>query len=368
MEAKPSLFSIRGIISIALYMTAGPTLVLMNNYVLNDLSFQYPIMLSSLGIFTSSLIIHALVLSKYITIRNEIKNIVTFKFLITRIGILSLLQALTLNFGNLVYTHLSVSLIQMLKAFTPVITMILTFMTGQLEPNRQLVYAIGLLSVGTMITSANVSDADASTIGFVIMFAAEGCEALKLVLAQKLVQGIKVERVKENVSDDIEETGDDEEKQQLVKHEDLIDSIERSLEKTKETKIEMVNLKFSVWESLYYYAPMTFVCQCVLSLPLEWKAFNQNWDTNMVLIKENWLKFVICGCLGFSVNMAGWLVTQIASGLYLKALGTFRNICLVAVSVVLFAEIVTFKQSIGYGVSLIGFIYYNYLKVQASKK
>ena len=117
MEAKPSLFSIRGVISIALYMTAGPTLVLMNNYVLNDLSFKYPIMLSSLGIFTSSLIIHALVLSKYITIRNEIKNIVTFKFLITRIGILSLLQALTLNFGNLVYTHLSVSLIQMLTKF-----------------------------------------------------------------------------------------------------------------------------------------------------------------------------------------------------------------------------------------------------------
>jgi hypothetical protein len=32
-------------------------------------------------------------------------------------------MALTLHFGNVVYLHLTVSFIQMLKAFTPVVTM-----------------------------------------------------------------------------------------------------------------------------------------------------------------------------------------------------------------------------------------------------
>ena len=77
-------------------MVTGPTLILMNNYMLNDISFKYPIILSSSGIFTSSIIIHTLAIFKYVTIRQEIKNIITFKFVITRIGILALLQALTL--------------------------------------------------------------------------------------------------------------------------------------------------------------------------------------------------------------------------------------------------------------------------------
>ena len=323
-------------------MVAGPTLILMNNYILNDISFKYPVMLSSLGILTSAIIIHALAIFKYITIRQEIRNLVTFKFLVSRIGIISLLQALTLNFGNLVYTHLSVSLIQMLKAFTPVMTLVLTFMTGQAEPNRQLIGSIFLLSIGTFITSANVSKADASTIGFIIMAMAEGCEALKLVLSQKLMQGITIKRPRESISDD----PDQERQQFLSPNTNTDDNMGEPAEKSKESEqngneniqTEEVSVKFTVFEGLYYYAPMTFLCQCCLSLPMEYGDFSENWDRNMTVIGENWMKFVICGCLGFSVNMAGWLVTKITSGLYLKALGTFRNICLVVVSALFFCR------------------------------
>eukprot|EP01084_Bolivina_argentea_P294386 506494_1 len=350
-------FSFRGIISISLYMVTGPSLILMNNYVLNDIDFKYPIMLSSLGIFTSAIIVHTLVLLKYITIRTEIKDIISFKFLISRIGILALLQALTLNFGNLVYTHLSVSLIQMLKAFTPVITMLLTFMTKQATPNKQLIYSISLLSIGTLITSVNVSDTDASIIGFLIMFAAESSEALKLVLSQKLMQGITVETQNQQT----ENTTNDEEKEAFITGEN--NEINESNLKTN-----LVNVKFTVFESLYYYAPMTFLCQCCLSLPMELGEFREKYDKNINILVTHWMKFVICGCLGFGVNMASFLVTKITSGLYLKALGTFRNICLVGVSMLLFHEIVESKQCLGYVVSLAGFMYYNYIKLQESKK
>ena len=189
------------------------------------------------------------------------------------------------------------------------------------------------------------------------MFTAEFCEALKLVLSQKLMQGITIEKIRENVEQDI--NIENAEKEELIERD--VDDKEDDNESIK------LNVKFTVFEGLYYYAPMTFMCQCLLCLPMEWTEFMKDWDTNMNVVRDNWMKFVICGCLGFGVNMASWLVTKITSGLYLKALGTFRNICLVIVSAVLFHEIVNVKQAIGYCVSLIGFMYYNYLQVNSKK-
>eukprot|EP01083_Nonionella_stella_P019720 54743_1 len=354
---RASLFSFYGGVSLSVYMVSGPLLILMNNYVLNDLVFKYPMMLSSFGIFSSAVIVHLLVFLKIVTIREEIRNVVDCKFLLTHIGILGLFQALTLNFGNMVYLYLSVSLIQMLKAFTPVVTMIVAFMTKQDTPNKELIGAISLVSIGTMITTANVSDSDASFIGFAVMFASILAQALKVVLSQKLMQGITVQSKAP--------------KEAIVKQMDtntrcnkplLIDTRTHVATKTE------VNVKFNVFETLYYYAPTTFICQCWLSLPMEYKDFMQSYDTNMDILIDNWPLFAICGCLGFGVNFGGFLVTKITSGLYLTALSTVRNIVLVFISALLFTEVVTFKQGIGYAISMIGFVYYNYLKINASAK
>ena len=53
-------------------------------------------------------------------------------------------------------------------------------------------------------------------------------------------------------------------------------------------------------------------------------------------------------------------LADVISGLYLKALGTFRNVCLVALAVLAFQETVTLHQSFGYFISICGFAYYNY--------
>eukprot|EP01083_Nonionella_stella_P101751 288740_1 len=344
------LCSFRGCSSISIFMITGPFLILMNNYVLNDLVFKYPMMLSSFGVFSTAIIVHLLVLINIVTIRQEIRNIVDCKFLLSHIGVLGLFQALTLNFGNMVYLYLSVSLIQMLKAFTPVITMIVAFMTKQDTPSHKLIGAIALLSSGTVITTANVSDSDSSFIGFAVMFASSLAQALKVVLSQKLMQGITVRRKATAQSNESADTGEGD---QLL------------LETNAPVKaLVEVHVKFNVFETLYYYAPITFICQCWLSLPMEYKDFMQNYDRNIDLIINNWHLFAICGCLGFGVNFGGFLVTKITSGLYLTALSTIRNVVLVFVSTLLFAEVVTFKQCVGYVISIIGFAYYNYIKMQ----
>jgi len=62
----------------------------------------------------------------------EAKAVITPQFWLSRVMPVGFFMGATLWAGNLVYLYLSVSFIQMLKAFTPVITMIALFI-AQLE-------------------------------------------------------------------------------------------------------------------------------------------------------------------------------------------------------------------------------------------
>lgn len=54
----------------------------------------------------------------------------SWRFFCTRMLPVGLFNAVTLMFGNAVYLYLSVAFIQMLKAFTPVITMLGLFLVA----------------------------------------------------------------------------------------------------------------------------------------------------------------------------------------------------------------------------------------------
>ena len=65
--------------------------------------------------------------------------------------------ACTLTFGNHAYLHINVSLIQMLKAFTPVMVMLLLFITKQEMISLPLIGSICLLCIGTALTCNGIS-------------------------------------------------------------------------------------------------------------------------------------------------------------------------------------------------------------------
>lgn len=136
-------------------------------------------------------------------------------------------MALTLHFGNVVYLYLTVSFIQMLKAFTPVVTMgkeekrrrrrvwskerkreeverkltlfrkmknqkkkkhfspAALFAAGLEKPRRDLVGAVAAIAGGTALASAG--EVDLSLVGVGCMAASEGFEAARLVLTQTLL-------------------------------------------------------------------------------------------------------------------------------------------------------------------------------------
>ncbi|ETO10998.1 hypothetical protein RFI_26378 [Reticulomyxa filosa] len=192
-SSKRLVWSPRALLSVTLFLVLGPTLIMMNKYILHTLAFEYPILLASLGMFFSGVIVHVLAYFNKIVIRNEIREVMTWKFFLYRIRffffffklshprafkrnifffiqkkivILGLFQALTLTFGNRVYVYLSVSLIQMLKSFTPVMVMTTLFLFGMDKPTWKMVLSIILLSAGTAVTCTGVSIADSSFIGF----------------------------------------------------------------------------------------------------------------------------------------------------------------------------------------------------------
>jgi len=101
---------------------------------------------------------------------------------------------------------------------------------------------------------------------------------------------------------------------------------------------------------------------CIAAIPWEFPSFYANIDQNLLILYNYKSLFMLAGILGFITNFAAFLVTQSLSGLYLKALGIFRNICLVGIAVILFNEVITTQQFIGYALSLVGFTYYNYIK------
>merc|ERR1712176_319839 len=125
----------------------------------------------------------------------------------------------------------------------------------------------------------------------------------------------------------------------------------------------MGDIKLSVHESMYYYAPISCAQLFILMIYFEANEFMNGYDKYVQIIMDNFLIFTVVSVLGYGVMISSFLVTKYFSGLYLKALSVRRNFILV-LTVVYFGEIMTSFQIIGYTISIIGFVYYNYVRLQ----
>jgi hypothetical protein len=109
-----------------------------------DLNFAYPMTVSGMGMLASSLL-------SYVACRMtnlvEAKTVITMEFWIRRMLPVGFFMGLSLWTGNLVYMHLTVAFIQMLKAFTPVITMVCLFMARLEDPTSKMIFSV-LLTAG----------------------------------------------------------------------------------------------------------------------------------------------------------------------------------------------------------------------------
>jgi len=216
---------------------------------------------------------------------------------------IGLMKALTMSTGNAVYLHLSFGFIQMLKAFTPLIVLLVMRSVGVKLPTRAAMWCVVGIVCGTVIEVNG--ELHATLTGLVLMLGSEFFEAISVVLSQKILQ----------------------------------------------------HHKFSVLEGLYMTAPAGSICLVTGVLVLEAPEMMRLGHQQIPL--DNARIFVVAAMLGVAINFISFLVMQLTSALTMKILNTARSVGLVAVGVLVYGEYHPSRQLCGYGLALLGFVGYN---------
>ena len=241
-----------------------------------------------------------------------------------------LAHAATLAFGNIVYLFLNVGLIQMLKSFTPVVMVIIGYITKIEVVTTSLLLSILVISFGTAITcvtSTQSNDSTFSLIGLIIMFSSEIAEAIRSHYYSHVFTHL----------------------------------LTRLLTRLLLTQFLLQNLKFNIIENQYIIAPAStfwlFLASLIFEMPtmIERNAF--------LVIFNNFPLFLLASCMGLGVNYLSNIVIQLTSSLTMKVLGTLRNIFTIFLGVLFYSEAITSQEVIGYSIALLGFFAYNLSKV-----
>ena len=170
------------------YLLVGPALILVNKKIMRDVGFGYPMMVSGIGQLSSA--ICSAIAIKVLKVQPlTCVAQVTWPFYLRNMMVVGGATAASLCFGNAGYLYLTVSFVQILKAFTPVFVVGMLFFTNVETPSKRVCFAVFMICVGTSIASAG--EANFNLVGLLIMLCAETCEATRLVLTQKLLTNLK---------------------------------------------------------------------------------------------------------------------------------------------------------------------------------
>lgn len=176
------------------------------------------------------------------------------------------------------------------------------------DPSPQMILSVLLTAFGTAV--AAYGEVNLSYLGLLCMFSSETTEAIRLVLTQSL----------------------------------------------------LVGLKFHPIEGLMYMAPACCAWLSVGALLFEFPRISSSGA--MEIVYANPGIFFTSACMGFAVNSLAYTTIKLASSLTLKVLATVKNTLLVVIGFVFLGEVVTGIQGVGYAVSLAGFGWYNSIKMR----
>jgi hypothetical protein len=209
--------------------------------------------------------------------------------------------SLSLICGNLTYLYLSVAFIQMLKATTPVAVLICGWILGVAKPNLQQFLNVSTIVVGVII--ASMGEIDFVLVGVLYQIAGLIFEALRLTMVQRLLSS--------------------------------------------------ADFKMDPLVSVYYFAPICALMNGVVALI---------WEVPKVSMAEvyhvGFFTFFLNGCCAFMLNISVVILIGKTSAVVLTLCGVLKDILLVCASMMIWGTKVTALQFFGYGIALMGMVYY----------
>ncbi|PBK68708.1 TPT-domain-containing protein [Armillaria solidipes] len=280
---------------IPIWIVLSSSVIIYNNYLYNTLSFKYPVFLVTWHLTFAA--IGTRVLQRTTTLVDGAKDVHMSKDMFLKsILPIGLLFSGSLILSNTAYLYLSVSYIQMLKAFTAVAILLISWCFRIQEPNRKLGVIVIMISCGVALASHG--ELRFNLLGFLIQAAAVAFEASRLVMIQILLHGLKMDP--------------------LV--------------------------------SLHYYAPVCALINLV-AIP-----FTEGFEPFYELARIGPFILLSNALVAFLLNVAAVFLVGVGSGLILTLAGVFKDILLITGSVLIFGSTVTPLQIFGYSIALGGLI------------
>lgn len=280
---------------IIFWIMCSCAMVLFNKFLMAEMQFPFPMFLTCWHMFLNMVLTQVLArtTSMLPAVADKRVDLDTVKKLIVPVA---LLFSVSLVLSNLTYIYLSVSYIQMLKAFTPIVVLVISYLSG-LSKSSSTEAAIVLL-ICTGVTMTSVGEIAFSWTGFICQSLAIVAEASRLVL----------------------------------------------------TNILLKSLSLDPLSALYYQAPLIFV---MIGIPLMYFEYS-SLPFDRMIETEFMLTILLNGLVAFSLNIAVILVLKHTSALTFTLSGIIKDILLVSASVLVFGAPVTLLQYVGYSLSLTG--------------
>ena len=280
---------------ISFWITTSCVMILFNKFVLDRLKFPFPMFLCAWHMVLATILTR--ILSKTTNLLPGVASgKVDSTVIKNKIMPVACLFSISLILSNKAYIYLSVSYIQMLKAFTPVAVLIFSYLAGFSKSKMAEVYIVSLICIGVAMTS--VGETFFSWTGFTFQSLAICAESSRLVLTEVLL---------------------------------------------KEMKLDPLS-------SLYYIAPPCATLIGMLCLFFEFGEL----PFDRMMTPAFGIILLANGAVAFTLNVALVMLIGSASALVLTLAGIFKDILLVTLSVLIFGSPVSNLQYFGYAVALLG--------------
>eukprot|EP00600_Ochromonadales_sp_CCMP1393_P004573 CAMPEP_0174969650 /NCGR_PEP_ID=MMETSP0004_2-20121128/8896_1 /TAXON_ID=420556 /ORGANISM="Ochromonas sp., Strain CCMP1393" /LENGTH=421 /DNA_ID=CAMNT_0016219195 /DNA_START=1 /DNA_END=1266 /DNA_ORIENTATION=- len=279
---------------LTIWITLGISMILYNKMLLTTWGFRFPFFLTCWHNIASTILTQ--ILSRTTNILTGVsEGKVGRKDYLTKIVPTAFFFAGGLVLGNKAYQYISLGYIQMIKAFTPVPLLLMSFMIGRESVSIVQLGIVLVVSSGVLLSS--VGELNFSLIGFVIQIFAVLSDCTRMLLMESLV---------------------------------------------KDLGLDSLSL-------LYYQAPTA-----ALFIGFGFAVFEAP-SFHMDILTPNMLILLLFnGLLAFSLNVAVIYLISGTSAVVIAVVGPLKDILIVMISVGLFHAPVTITQLVGFSISLFG--------------